>query len=232
MPDLTQNKVYDIFPLSILKGKIIINDQEKIELKNHILDTEINFNENKKKDYAWLGDNNGQEFLFHNLLFNKLTKLIGEKIKAYTSLLNINNEKLDFYFQRSWATITHTEEKIQLHDHAQSNISFAYYLSKPKNSGDIRFVVDSQNELAKGLFDQSKQQLGLLKSYDHRNASTVDIAVEEDDIIIFPSKTKHATFPNKTNEPRISISGDVSIILKDSYGHEKLMPSLKKWQIF
>ena len=50
--------------------------------------------------------------------------------------------------------------------------------------------------------------------------------------IIFPSKTPHATVPNKSGSPRISISGDISIMLKDSKGFEHLMPSFSNWTKF
>ena len=54
----------------------------------------------------------------------------------------------------------------------------------------------------------------------------------EGDIIIFPSKIKHATNSNITKNTRISISGDITIMLKDSSGHEKLMPHFNNWQPF
>ena len=44
------------------------------------------------------------------------------------------------------------------------------------------------------------------------NGSVGDI----DEIYIFPSKSIHSTSPNKTNEERISISADISIITKES----------------
>ena len=34
------------------------------------------------------------------------------------------------------------------------------------------------------------------------------------------------------NETRISISGDIIIMLKNSFGHERLMPYFKNWQEF
>ena len=36
----------------------------------------------------------------------------------------------------------------------------------------------------------------------------------QDSIIIFPSKTPHATMPNKSGKLRVSISGDVKLCLK------------------
>ena len=179
-----------------------------------------------------MGDTRGQEYLFKNAIMKNLVNLISEKIKLYTEMLSLDNNQLSFFYQRSWATITKTKERIQPHSHDQSNISFAYYILKPKNSGDIRFISEPQNEIAKGLFHKEKLELGLLKSVNARNTPNIDLLIEEDDIVIFPSKTKHATNPNLTENPRISISGDVTIMLANSYGHERLMPHYNNWQQF
>ena len=93
-------------------------------------------------------------------------------------------------------------------------------------------IVEPLNEIAKGLFHKEKLDLGLLKKIDHRNTPNVDLHVAEDDIVIFPSKTKHATTPNITENSRISISADITIMLKESFGHERLMPHFDKWQQF
>ena len=37
---------------------------------------------------------------------------------------------------------------------------------------------------------------------------------------------------NKSGQPRVSISGDVTIMLKDSKGFEHLMPNFKNWTKF
>ena len=54
----------------------------------------------------------------------------------------------------------------------------------------------------------------------------------EDEIVIFPSKTAHSTMRNSSNEDRISISGDISIILKKSNQFEQLLPNPNFWQKF
>ena len=113
----------------------------------------------------------------------KLARLISDKIKIYTKMLSLDNDKLCFFYQRSWATITRTKERIKPHSHDQSNISFAYYPLKPKNSGDIRFLVSPQNEIATGLFHEEKLKLGLLKDISKRNTPNVDLFIEEDDIV-------------------------------------------------
>ena len=226
-------QVFDLFPLSVLKDKILLSANEKQQIINHIFESEKETeNINKRKNDAWLGDTRGHEYLLKHPKMKKLASLIAEKVKAYTEMLSLDNDKLCFFYQRSWATITRTKERIQPHSHDQSNISFAYYPLKPEHSGDIRFIVQPQNEIAIGLFHQEKLKLGLLKEVNKRNTPNIDLHIEEDDIVIFPSKIKHSTITNKTENPRISISGDISIMLKDSFGHERLMPHYNNWQQF
>ena len=226
-------EVFDFFPLSVFKDKIVLSAKEKNNIKKFILDSELKSkNITKRKGDAWLGDTRGQEFLLKNSELKKLANLISEKIKLYTNMLSLDNDKLIFFYQRSWATITKNTERIHPHSHDQSNISFAYYLSKPKDSGNIRFITEPQNEIAKGLFHKEKLDLGLLKSVNKRNTPNIDLHIDEDDIVIFPSKTKHSTVPSSSKDLRISISGDVIIMLKDSFGHERLMPHFNNWQEF
>ena len=226
-------EIFDLFPLSVFKDKVDIPQDEKNTIIDFILNTEKKTsNLDKKKGDAWLGDTKGQEFLFKNSIMKNLANIISQKIRLYTNMLNIDNDKLSFFYQRSWATISRQKERIQPHSHDQSNISFAYYPLKPKDSGDIKFILEPPNEIAKGLFAKEKLDLGLLKSINIRNAPNVDLYIEENEIIIFPSKIKHSTNLNITEKPRISISGDVTVMLKDSYKHERLMPHFENWQAF
>jgi len=70
---------------------------------------------------------------------------------------------------------------------------------------------------------------GVIKELNIFNASNIDIPVEENDIIIFPSKTLHGTQSNKTNDERISISGDVVCVSKNSELLETIMPPINNW---
>ena len=186
-----------------------------------------------KSSYAWTGDTKGYEFLFSNTLFKNLSKKISTVIIEYLNLLEINTNNLDIYYQRSWATYTENEQSINFHTHSQSNISFAYYLLKPEKSGGIIFRSNElQNEVAKNIFTNSKLEKSLINKANPYNSDRSMFDLDQDSIIIFPSKTPHATVPNKSGSPRISISGDISIMLKDSKGFEHLMPSFSNWTKF
>lgn len=226
-------KVFNLFPLTVLQNKIHIEEDERTILVNEIKKMQSQKIDKIKSSYAWTGDTKGYEFLFSNTLFKNLSKKISTVIIEYLNLLEINTNNLDIYYQRSWATYTENEQSINFHTHSQSNISFAYYLLKPEKSGGIIFRSNElQNEVAKNIFTNSKLEKSLINKANPYNSDRSMFDLDQDSIIIFPSKTPHATVPNKSGSPRISISGDISIMLKDSKGFEHLMPSFSNWTKF
>ena len=225
--------IFNLFPLTVLQSKIYVEDEERKILINEINKMKHQDDKEKTSSYAWTGDTNGHEFLFSNNLFKNLSNQISSVIIEYLKTLEINTEYLDIYYQRSWATYTEDEQSINFHTHSQSNISFAYYLLKPNNSGGIIFKSNElQNEIAKNIFTNSKLEKSLINKPNPYNSDRSMFDLEQDSIIIFPSKTPHATVPNRSGLPRISISGDISIMLKDSKGFEHLMPNFSNWTKF
>lgn len=216
-----------------MQDKIHIEEYERSKLIKEIKKMTISEKKNKKTDFAWTGDTKGHEFLFSHSLFKNISTKISKSVLDYLKTLEINTDLLDIYYQRSWATFTENQQSINFHTHSQSNISFAYYLLKPPKSGGIIFRSNElQNEIAKNIFTSSKLEKSLINKPNLFNSDRSMFDLDQDSIIIFPSKTPHATLPNNSGHPRISISGDVTIMLKHSKGFEHLMPNFKNWTKF
>ena len=62
------------------------------------------------------------------------------------------------------------------------------------------------------------------------NTANLIVDIQEGDLLIFPSRTEHATEPHDSAEPRISISADIMVTLKDSTEHEFLLPDPARWR--
>lgn len=229
------SKFVHIFPLSIYHDTILLSDSYKESLVAKILEMERTAQAEDKEshDSAWLGDTQGFEFLYKVELFNDLYREISRCINDYVRSLGINVDLIEFFYQRSWATVSRGGEKIHEHAHMQSNISFAYYLKKPDRSGGINFITyDHPNEFSAGIFTPSKSKLGFISEASMLTWNIVNIDPKENEIYIFPSKTLHSTDPNKSSESRISISADVTTMLRDSAGHETMMPHVSNWKSF
>ena len=225
-------KFIHVFPLSIYRDRIDLDVAYKRQLTDAILAMESQTHAQRAGEQsAWLGDTSGHEFLFQQPLFATMYEQIGQAVRRYTAELGLNNDLVDFYYQRSWATVTRTGERIHAHSHEQSNISFAYYLKKPPESGGLDFLTDSHpNELSPGIFSSDKEELWFIARSSLLTWNRIHLEPAEDEIVVFPSKTQHATTPSESDEPRISISADITMMLKESRGHETMMPHFSQWR--
>ena len=223
----------NLFPLTIIKDKIEISEEDKNVMINEIRDMKKN---SKNLRYqtetnAWTGDTQGFEFIHKNKKFKKLFDEIIKRVWGYLNCVEIDSKLVDIYIQRSWATISIGNERIKKHRHFQSHISFAYYLKK--NKQDSNFVVFDEsykNEIMPGIFrSDTALQKGIVKKMNQFNVTQAIVNVEENDIVIFPSKTIHSTQPTQNNDERISISADIVCIAKDSNLLEMGMPPLNEW---
>jgi len=227
-------KVHNFFPLSILQDHIKLADDEKLSLINDIRIMKNNSNNSsyQKSDASWTGDTQGYEYIFNNPKFNNLFFNIKKKIEIYLDFLKVDKDQIETYIQRSWATISVGSEVISKHQHLQSHLSFAYYLKK--NIKDSNFIIhddNKKNEFIPGLFgSKTLVQKKLLKEISFATATRIALDVKEDDIVIFPSKTLHSTDQIETNSERISISGDVVFLAKNTNNIEHLMPNFKNWK--
>ena len=233
MNDKKTENIIQLFPLLIYKNKIGLTENERSILINEVYNQESQSKNLafKKKVSAWTGDTQGFEFLYTNKKFQKLFNLISTNIKKYTEIIGLNNDKIDFYYQRAWATITRNNESIAPHQHQQSHVSFAYYLKKSKNDGTLNLYNGaSQNEIVPGVFNpETSKNFFKMNFY---NATGINFSPEVDEIYIFPSKTKHSTSQNKSTQERISISADISIVAKNSENMEFVLTPLNKWMKF
>ena len=216
----------NLFPLSIYKSELGLDGDYRDRLVDEILEmgsSEIL----KKPGKAWTGDVNGFEFLHQRESFKDLFRRLANPLLGYLDSIGIESSKLDLFYTRSWATISRQHESILPHSHMQSQISLVYYLKKPKNSGALAFFDDDPpNQFAGNLFSVLMVEHGIVKTQEVFNVKSALLESEEDGVVIFPSKTRHGTQPNETENVRISISADIVVTLKDRVTVEYLMPSI------
>ena len=227
------SKIYNFFPLSIYRGKIELPKNIKKEMIDEIIIIKkTSDNGSKPPQNAWTGDTHGHEYLFQNKKFEFFYKEVEKHIIKYMDHFELDVSKLEFYFQRSWATLSGSQEHISPHDHSQSNLSFAYYLKKSDTDANLLFIDETKhNEFLPGLFlSPSTNKKQVIKKRNISNTAAIVFDAKEDEIVIFPSKTAHQTQPNIKNNDRISISADIFIVSKNSENLEHLVSPFKDWK--
>ena len=223
------SQIYNFFPLSIYRAKLKLPEENKKEMIEQIINMKKESDKGlKPTQNAWTGDTHGHEYLFKNEKFKLFYQEVEKHVIKYMDHFELDSSKLEFYFQRSWATLSSSKEHISPHDHSQSNLSFAYYLKKqPGDSQLVLIDTSKHNEFIPQLFTSpSVNRSKIFKKRTITNTPRINVETDEDDIIIFPSKTLHGTEKNINNNERISISADISVLAKESKNLEHLIHML------
>ena len=228
------SQIFNFFPLSVLKSRVDLSVQQKKKMLDEIFNMEKKSknSEYKNQTSSWTGDTQGFEYIHNNSVFNDFFIEVKKKILEYLESLQIDHEQLDIFVQRSWATISKDKENIALHKHLQSHLSFAYYLKKTETDANLLFIDETKhNEFLPGLFlSPTSNKRQIIKKRNVSNSAAIVFDAQEDEIVIFPSKTAHQTQPNVNNDNRVSISADIFITTKNSENLEHLVSPFRNWK--
>ncbi len=137
----------------------------------------------------------------------KFIKFISSSIEQVMTDMNWDKEKQVVKINNMWAIINTGGSSNAQHQHGNSNISGAYYVRAPKNSGDIVFY---DPRPAPVYFHPNAKSPNLL------NAQVNSVSPKEGVLVLFPSYLDHSVNENLSNEERIVISFNIRINSKSN----------------
>lgn len=221
--------IRSLFPLTIYTAHAGLSEDTKTSIVKHI-DACVEASDNKDKEYTWTGDVNGHHDLQHNPIYEPVIQTIELGIQEYMSSIGYPVERYVPYITRCWGvkqTSTHT---VPPHYHGSAHLSAVYYPSIAVGAGDFALTnYEHPNELFPTAFTTEAYEDGLVARTVHTDAEQY-LTVEEDLLLIFPSKTKHRTTPNVSTEPRYSVTADIVLTLASADGIEHGLPPLDLWK--
>lgn len=141
--------------------------------------------------------------------FAEMQSVINECLDA----AEIKTEIVTPYFMKSWFTIKNKSDQLSEHTHACSDLSFVYYL---EDSTILFRQEDNRNEYFGGVYHPKSEERSLIRGTNFYNSNFVSLAVEEGDVLVFPSNLPHMVLPDDGDEVVIrSIAGDIKLVLND-----------------
>ena len=164
--------------------------------------------------------------IHHDKRFKKLFDSITPKITEALTLHHINLDVLDIYITKAWTTFTIKEQYIHSHRHMSSHYSFVYY-PYAEEQGDLVFQDDESSKV--GLNIPIRKEY--FTEFTDINYSSAIYPAKTGNLIIFPSMLFHETQLNTTDKPRISISGDILLTMKQGIKSEHNIPSPSTWRM-
>lgn len=177
--------LHSLFPTVVYRkpNAVVLTDEEENYLKN------IPYIE------QWLGNKiSSDKFLLDNKELSRVKDELTTHLNVYLNkVMNIDNE---LYITNSWINITHKDQEHKVHNHTNSILSGVLYIQ----------VADSQPYISFHRMDSPLLLTMKASEYHAANSNEWNIPLEDNDVIIFPSKMHHSVAPNRTDNPRISIA--------------------------
>ena len=144
---------------------------------------------------GWQSEGNRNNSLItdslYNLFDNSINKVFQQKLQIVNHWININGPN------------TYNI----IHDHPMSDLAGVYYVSVPKNSGDIYFqnpqCFVAHSELNAYNIEARQYLRQELQKY---------IEPQDGLLLLFPAYLKHGVTVNQSNEDRISVSFNIKLI--------------------
>ena len=184
-----------IFSMPIYSGKVY--DYRKFET---LVDDYINTVEPKNTSNLWQCNvtttYNGSEDFEHQWQY-EFVDSIKYNFFEYVNTLNYSDKEYDF--DPPWVNIYKKNDFQEMHDHLPSHFSYAYAHKLPESSGDFIFI--------------NQGNYNTYTHYENPNVvcKKLKANILEKHILFFPSCVCHMVTPNKSDNLRITISGNITI---------------------
>ena len=118
----------------------------------------------------------------------------------------------------------HCEQFISYHRHMSSHFSFVYY-PQADDQGNLFLLDDDAHKVGLNIPKRDPY----FTKWDNTNYGKSEYPAETGNIIIFPSMMFHESGKNTKEKPRISISGDIMLTMKEGVKSEHNLPSPNSW---
>ena len=211
------SQIFNIFPTTIYVGEVIGHESFKSEFLK--LYDKFDYEEN---DLSTTVSEGQVDPLIHlEPSMDDMFKEIIKHIKSYVLDTLKFKDMFNYSITKTWISRTRDSKEIPWHIHSTSHISFVYYLNIPPYSHTTRFLNnENYNSLFLGSNSHNKNDdKNMISEFNALNCKTFFIHPEEGHVAIFPSRVSHGTKcinPEFSGE-RLSIVGDVNLILKDEH---------------
>ena len=149
------------------------------------------------------------DHLQKDMRFSSLVREIGDVLNDQLKPEVGYEDNIIFSLSNMWANVNRKGNFNEFHIHPTSMWSFCYYTNVPEDSGDVSF---RDPRIRRGMMCDNWARKEEYRDY------TFIVRPEAGMLIVFPSYLEHAVLPSETEEPRISVSGNIDLQRRNQNG--------------
>ena len=190
-------ELFKLFPTDVYIEKNTEIDNKKI--------SEVILKKEKVESSRELTNRDGWQSKDNLHRDKNFSEILETLVKSFQSICNnygYRNE-LEWYVTNMWANVNRYKDSNMKHLHGRSDWSWVYYVLVPQGSGKIIFC---DPRIRRAMYQKEE----FLQNFDNPSQYgeyKIDSSVGK--LIIFPSYLEHYVESNLTQQPRISISGNI-----------------------
>ena len=151
-----------------------------------------------KEEFQW-----GEECLSEKVYL----KLTGFTEILKPSIIEVLTEVIDedmpygFAVEEVWKNTYHRYYHQEQHDHQGYELSFVIFLNDFREEDARFYFLNERTRVCSGIWGDLSDMM----------PDTMGIEAEKGDIVFFPSHMIHGVSPHKSDNPRITVSGNITI---------------------
>lgn len=172
------------------------------------------------------GEYHGKILLHQAELLRPFFQTLGAEVANYLRALGMKPAYFDMNCLKSWFVVCEPESDSEensmvAHNHSCSDISWVYYPDVGESFAPITF--HAGRSLSTRLFDAAfhydwhDERKSAISTINGWNSDTWSIHPKSGDLLLFPGHQLHSIDANTSNEPRVSIAGDIALTLKPEF---------------
>ena len=198
--------IHGVFPCPVcfIKRNLNLTVEERGEIRKIV----------KEGMYNNCGNSTSNNSFIFNRKLKKIKQFCEQQIKIYVEKVISPKEELDFYITQSWLNLTKPGQCHQMHSHANSIISGAFYIQT-----DVGQIIECYNKSTNHnptmMVDRSPTDWN----------SNICFNVTNNQLLLFPSWLVHGVPPNEHQTKNV-ISISFNTFVKGTLGDRKYLDEL------
>jgi uncharacterized protein (TIGR02466 family) len=171
------------------------------------------------------GEYHGKILLHQEQSLRPFFELLSTHVAKYLRVLGMKPEFFQMQCLKTWFVLCEPggdeADALLPHNHSCSDISWVYYVDVPDDCPAIRFHAAQRLNTAPFEsafhYDWKHDEKSAVSTINWWNSQAWSIHPKTGDLMIFPGHQLHSVDSNHTNTKRISVAGDIALVLKEEF---------------
>ena len=171
------------------------------------------------------GEYHGRILLHQQPILRPFFDRLAVEVGSYLRVLGMKPEFFRIQCLKTWFVLCDPagdeSDALLPHNHSCSDISWVYYVDVPDDCSALKFHAGRQLNTAPFEsafhYDWQRDEKSAVSTINWWNSQTWSVHPKAGDLMMFPGHQLHSVDSNHGDTTRISVAGDIALVLREEY---------------